>query len=156
MDWLGWIEALPPAALLRQNMVAYILVNAGHIIGVGLLVGAILPLDLRLIGLLREGPLVVLAPFLARVAAAGLMLAILTGAWLFSVKPVEYTGNSAFLAKMGLLALGLVNVVLQHRSGGWLVVTQGGAVNLLVRSLAALSLSLWLAVLVAGRWIGFV
>lgn len=156
MDWLGWIEALPPAAFLRQNMVAYILVNAGHIVGVGLLIGAILPLDLRLIGLLRDGPLTALAPFLVRVAGTGLALATLTGAWLFSVKPTEYAANPAFLAKMGLLAPGLFNVVMQHRSGGWPVVRQGGAPTRAVRIFAAISFALWLAVLVAGRWIGFV
>jgi len=156
MDWLGWIETLPPAAILRSNATLYLLVNAAHILGIGLLVGAILPLDLRLLGILRDGPLAVLVPFLVRVAATGLMLAILTGALLFSVKPAEYMANPTFLAKMTLLALGLVNILVQHRNGGWSVAAQGGTASLVVRGLAALSFVLWLAVLVAGRWIGFV
>lgn len=156
MDWLGWIETLPPPAILRGNATLYLLVNAAHILGIGLLVGAILPLDLRLAGILREGPLAALAPFLVRVAATGLVLAMLTGALLFSVKPAEYVSNPAFLVKMALLAFGLVNILVQHRNGGWSVAAQGGTASPVVRGLAALSFVLWLAVLVAGRWIGFV
>lgn len=156
MAWLDWLGALPHAALLRRSATLYLLVNAAHILGIGLLVGAILPLDLRLIGVLRSGPIPVLAPFLVRVAATGLMLAALTGLLLFSVRPAEYAGNPAFLAKMGLLALALVNVLLQHRSGGWQGMKQAGEPDPRVRVLAAVSFCLWMSVLVAGRWIGFV
>ena len=89
MAWLEWLGSLPPAELLRRSATLYLLVNAAHILGIGLLVGAILPLDLRLIGLLRDGPIAVLAPFLVRVAATGLLLAIVTGFLLFSVKPAD-------------------------------------------------------------------
>lgn len=155
MDWLGWIEALPPASALRGNATLYLMVNAAHILGIGLMIGAILPLDLRLIGILREGPIAVLAPFLVRVAATGLALAVLTGALLFSVKPTDYIGNPAFLAKMGLLVLGLVNVAAQHLAPGWAQVLRGQKPAPSVRLLAAASLAVWLAALVAGRWIGF-
>jgi hypothetical protein len=151
--WLDWLGGLPPAALLRRSVTLYLLVNAAHILGVGLLIGAILPLDLRLIGVLRQGPIAVLAPFLVRVAATGLALAIATG--LFSVKPAEYAANPAFLAKLGLLAFGLANVGVQHRSGTWQRLQQGGEPDTVVRLLAGLSSLTWLAALVAGRWIGF-
>jgi hypothetical protein len=49
-------------------------VNATHILGIGL-IGAILPLDLRLIGLLSSPPLETVAPFLLRAASIGLALA---------------------------------------------------------------------------------
>jgi hypothetical protein len=73
-------------------------------LGVGLLIGGILPLDLRLAGLLRGVPLAAIGPFLSRSAAIGLGLAIVTGLWLFTVKPREYLANDAFLWKMALLA----------------------------------------------------
>ena len=155
MDWLGWIEALPAAAALRGKATLYLLVNAAHIAGIGLLVGAILPLDLRLIGILRDGPLTILAPFLVRVAATGLAIALLTGALLFSVKPAEYAANPAFLIKMALLGAGLINILLQHRNSGWPGLKEGGRPNLAMRGFATLSFALWIATLVAGRWIGF-
>lgn len=142
----GW----PGAEWLRQSATAYLFVNAAHILGIALLLGAILPLDLRLAGFLRRQPIEVLAPFLVRCAAAGLCFAVLTGAWLFSVKPDEYLANPAFRWKLVLLALALVNVAAQHRGAGQPHTSHA------VRVRAFLSLCLWLSVLVAGRWIGFV
>jgi hypothetical protein len=155
MVWLEWLGGLPHAELLRRSATLYLLVNATHILGIGLLVGAILPLDLRLIGLLREGPIAVLAPFLVRVAATGLALAVLTGFLLFNVKPVEYAANPAFLVKMALLMLGLANVALQHRSAAWYRLRGDGEASSRIRLLAGLSFGIWLGALVAGRWIGF-
>lgn len=150
------IGAWPGAVALRDSGTAYLFVNAAHILGVGLLVGAILPLDLRLLGLFRPVPLAVLAPFLSRAAAAGAVLAIATGLWLFSVKPGEYLANEAFLWKAGLLVLALANVALQHANRGYARILAGGEPGPTVRLVAGGSILLWLAVLVAGRWIGFV
>jgi hypothetical protein len=141
---VGALGSWPGAVLLQRSGTAYLLVSAAHILGVGLLVGAILPLDLRLLGFFRTVPLAVLEPFLTRAAATGLALALVTGIWLFTVKPAEYVTNEAFLIKLGLLAAALVNIVLRCRIAGF------------ARAAAALSLLLWLSVLVAGRWIGFV
>ncbi len=155
MPLVDWIGAWPGAVLLRGSGTAWLLVNAAHILGVGLLVGAILPLDLRLLGLFPKVPLAVIAPFLSRAAAAGAVLAILTGLWLFSMKPAEYLHNSAFVWKTALLALALANVALQHGNRGF---TQafGSELRPTVRVFALCSILLWLSVLVAGRWIGFV
>jgi len=146
----------PGALWLQRSGTAYLFVNAAHILGIGLLLGAILPLDLRLAGLIRSAPLAVLAPFLIRVAACGLALAVLTGAWLFTVKPVEYAGNPAFLWKLGLLALAFANIALQHRGAALERAVATERLPRRVRGHALASAGLWLAVLVAGRWIGFV
>ena len=144
------ISAWPGASWLQQSATAYLFVNAAHILGIAVLLGAILPLDLRLLGFFRRFPIEVLGPFLVRCAAAGLSLALLAGAWLFSVKPEEYLANTAFRWKLVLLALVLVNAGFQHRGAGFL------AMSAVVRVRAGLSLCLWISVLVAGRWIGFV
>ena len=144
------ISAWPGASWLQQSATAYLFVNAAHILGIAVLLGAILPLDLRLLGFFRRFPVEVLVPFLVRCAAAGLSLAVLMGAWLFSVKPDEYLANAAFRWKLVLLALALVNIGLQHGGAGLLHMSPA------VRVRAGISLCLWLSVLVAGRWIGFV
>jgi hypothetical protein len=156
MPLLDWIGAWPGAVLLRGSGTAWLLVNAAHILGIGLLVGAIVPLDLRLLGFFRTVPLAVIAPFLSRAAAVGAVLAILTGLWLFSMKPAEYVGNSAFLWKAALLALALANVALQHGNRRYAQAVAGGEVRPTVRLVALGSILLWLSVLIAGRSIAFV
>ena len=155
MPLIEWIGAWPGAVLLRDSGTAYLFVNAAHILCIALLLGSILPLDLRLIGFFRTAPLGVLAPFLLRFAASGAVLAMLTGLWLFSVKPQEYIVNTAFLTKMTLLLLALGNVFLQHHSRDFSLALDSGEVATLVRVRALVSALLWLSVLLAGRWIGF-
>jgi hypothetical protein len=60
----------------------YPLVNAGHIVGIALLFGAIAPLDLRLIGAWNRISLDVFLRILVPVAVAGLGLAACAGACL--------------------------------------------------------------------------
>jgi hypothetical protein len=154
MDVLTGLAAWPGAVLIRQSGTAYLFVNAAHILGIGLLVGAILPLDLRLLGFFRAVPLAVIAAFLTRAAAFGLALALSTGFWLFTVKPDEYLANEAFLWKLGLLVFAIANIGLQH-AGGYRRALASGIVTAAMRFRAAASATLWLATLLAGRWIGF-
>jgi hypothetical protein len=149
------ISDLPVAAALRGSAIAYPLVNAVHIAGFGALLGAILTLDLRLLGAFRSQPLGALAPPLQRVAAGGLAVAALTGLLLFSTRAPAYAENPAFLLKLGLLAAGLLNVVALRLSPHWARALDGGEVHPSVRLAAALSLLAWLGAVLAGRWIGF-
>lgn len=167
MGFLDWVEGGALATALRGSGDLYMLVNAAHILGLGLLLGAIVPLDLRLIGFFRATPLDVIAPFLSRAAAFGLGLAGLTGLSLWSVDPAEYLANTAFRVKAVLLGLAGINIFLQHRGAGWRALraragstaTPADASSAIptaaTRARAAVSLTLWLSILLAGRWIGF-
>ncbi|SOC35324.1 hypothetical protein SAMN05892877_101298 [Rhizobium subbaraonis] len=155
MEALDWIATSKLAGALKASATLYLFVNAAHILSIGALFGAILALDLRLLGFAPKVPLASVASYLSRVAAAGLALAIVTGLCLFSVRPAEYAGNPAFLAKLGLIALGLANVAAVHRGAGWRAVLAGAAPGPALRLAAATSLLVWIAAVVAGRWIGF-
>nr|WP_205937013.1 DUF6644 family protein [Rhizobium leguminosarum] len=155
MDTLEWLSATTPALALRRSGTLYMLVNAAHILAIGLLVGAILPLDLRLAGFFRKVPVEIVSPFLSCAAAVGLAAAIVTGFCLFSVRAVEYAGNPAFLAKLGLIALGLLNLSIVHLGRGWKTAVSTGIVRPGLRFSAALSAAIWIAAVIAGRWIGF-
>ncbi|GAA3063132.1 hypothetical protein GCM10010520_09020 [Rhizobium viscosum] len=155
MELLEWLAATTLAVELRRSATLYMFVNAAHILAIGLLVGAILPLDLRLAGLFEKVPLEVIAPFLSRSAGVGLALALLTGFCLFSVRPGEYAANPAFLAKLGLIAFGILNVLVVHAGQGWRTAITIGIVRPAMRFSAALSAMIWIAAVVAGRWIGF-
>ncbi|MEK1933380.1 MAG: DUF2214 domain-containing protein [Pararhizobium sp.] len=154
-DLVQWLAGWPGAAFLRRSGVAYLFVNAAHILGVGLILGAILPLDLRLMGLVRSPPIAAVGPFLSRVAGCGVVLAVLSGFWLFTVRPVAYIANQALLIKIALLAAAIANLGFLHMSGVWHAVASGAPEGGVVRLCAFLSFSLWLAALLAGRWIGF-
>ena len=155
----GFLQAIsgwPGAIFLQEHWGAYLVVNAAHILGIGLLLGAILPLDLLLLRSTLGRDLTSLVPFLVRAASTGTALAITTGLWLFSVKPVEYAENPAFLSKATLLVLAICNIALQHRGEHFDAALRSGQPSVRVRILAATSAILWLSVLIAGRWIGFV
>jgi hypothetical protein len=155
MELLQALAASPPAALLRDSALVYPLVNAAHILGFALLVGAIATLDLRLLGAFRAVPAAQLAAPLARVAACGLALAAVAGFALFSTRPLAYLENPAFLLKLGLVGLGLANAVALRASGAWREVLGGAAPGGLVRAGAVVSLLAWTGAVFAGRWIGF-
>lgn len=150
-----WLAALPPAVALQRSGTAYLLVNAAHILSIGVLVGSIASLDLRLLGAFRHVPVNVVAPFLSRMAAWGLGAAAITGLWLFSVRPDEYASNTAFLAKLAVVAMGVANALWLHRARTWIPLAREGIVPPSVRGHAAASLMLWAGAVIAGRWIGF-
>jgi hypothetical protein len=146
----------PVAAALRSNSSAYAVVNAAHILGIALLVGPIAVLDGRLLGLFRGVPVMVVAPFLARIAAFGLLAAVTMGFLLFSVRPDHYAANPAFLAKLALVALGTLNAAALRRTAGWRCVLEEGRIGPGVRLAAAASLAIWVAAVLAGRLIAFI
>lgn len=129
--------------------------NAAHILGIGLLFGAIATLDLRLLGAFRAAPLALFGPPLWRMAAFGLGLAALTGSWLFTTRPGAYLENPAFLAKLGLIGAALLNLAVLHRQAAWGRALAGAPVAAPVRAAAVVSLVAWVGTVVAGRWIGF-
>ncbi|MFD2343966.1 DUF6644 family protein [Sinorhizobium terangae] len=155
MEAVEWIGTLPFAVAIRRSALLYLFVNAAHILSIGIVVGAILPLDLRLIGFFGKVPVATIGPYLSRAAATGVILAIVTGFCLFSVRPLEYAGNAAFLTKITLLVLGIVNAVLLHLTPQWRAVVKGGPLSWRVRLSALISMAVWTGAVLAGRWIGF-
>jgi hypothetical protein len=156
-DLLQALQEAGPVLALRRSVWVYPLVNAGHIASLALLFGAIVPMDLRLLGLWRDVPVRDLARPLLPVAATGLTLAVVTGSLLFSVRAVEYAALSLFQAKLVLILASLLNILLLHRSTAWVPyrdsVITGTSPRLQVAGV--LSIGLWLMVIVAGRLIGY-
>jgi hypothetical protein len=118
---LNSIARWPAVTLVRTDPYAYATINAMHLVGIGLLVGAIVSSDLRTAGiwkrnLWREG-LETCVP----VAATGLALAVGTGAVLFSIRGGHYISDPAFLIKVLLVAAGLTNVFLCRRANAQMV-----------------------------------
>jgi len=140
------------ATYLRFSRWGYAAVNTTHVFGIALLVGAIVPLDLRLMGAWPGIAHRDLTRVLVPVAGAGLAIAIVTGVLLFSVRADEYAGLGVFWAKMALLALGAASALVAHLwFGRWLET----ASRWQLFRIGAVSLICWVGVLVAGRMIAF-
>jgi hypothetical protein len=155
VDLLQALAAWPVAGFFRDSTIAYATLNAAHIFSIALLVGSIVTLDLRVLGFFRRFELSEMAPPLSRVAATGVLLAATTGFLLFSVRPLAYAQNPAFLIKISLVALGVGNAVLLRTKRDWRDAAAGDPVADSVRAAAFGSLLIWAAAVLAGRWIGF-
>ena len=126
-------------------------------VGIALLFGAIVPLDLRLMGCWKSVPLDHLARTLIPVAIAGLLLALATGPLLFVTRPLDYVVEPLFGLKMALLGAAVLNALLLRRSPQWrwVRVEAGAAPRLAWRIAGIVSIVLWLGVITAGRLIGY-
>ena len=149
------LEATGVAQYLRMGRWSYALVNAAHIIGISLLFGAIAALDARLLGLGRHLPIRPLARLLLPLSIAGLLLAILAGVLLFTVNASEYLSQPVFLLKLWLIAAGVLNAVILHRSVAWRDADVTTMPSHRLKMAALLSLGFWLGAIICGRLLGF-
>lgn len=140
------LQNLPFLAVLRREVAAYALVNAAHILCLALLIGAIVPLDLGIVRAPGFDWAALSENGLRRMAIAGFCGMVLTGSYLFAVRPLDYLVNNAFLIKIAVIAVAGVNALLFS-----LLRRQS-----IRRAQAGASLVMWLTILLSGRWIGFV
>ena len=134
---------------IAEHPWAYPALEVVHIAGIALLVGSLVLLELRVWGAAPELPVAALARLALAVTAVGFALVLLTGLAMFSAQPAELLGNRAFVVKMGLVTLAGLNAAWFHGRGG---LTR---LDALARAQTALSLGLWLGVIILGRWIAY-
>lgn len=151
-ELLAALAASDFATALRMSRWLYAGVNTAHVLGIALLVGSILPLDLRFLGLWGGVPREALVRVLAPVAATGFILAITAGALLFATRAPEYALLPVFQIKLALVALGAVSTLILHARYGARLHRARRAT--LART-AALSMICWLGALICGRMIAF-
>lgn len=150
---LAAIQASDLATALRFSRWSYAAVNTTHVLGIGLLIGAIFPLDLRLLGAWPSVPRKVLVRVLVPIAAFGLALAIAAGMLLFAVRAVDYAALTVFRLKLSLITAGAASALILHATHGFLLETASPG---RLRLAAALSMTCWLGALIAGRLIAFI
>jgi hypothetical protein len=139
---------------IAQSTPIYAVVSASHVLGIALLVGPIMLADLRLMGFL-PGLGAEAFGILRRAAAWGVALSVLTGLLLLTARPTEYAANPILLAKLGVVAVAIVHALAVERR--WRRIQGAGmAKTPQAAATGALSLALWLAALLLGRWIAFI
>lgn len=156
--WL-WLSQAPQSALMRDSAWAFPMALVNHLIGLVLLVGMRLPLDLRLTGWgFASVPVSQLSKRTAPFALVGGVVTIVSGMALYAASPGQLTSNLAFVLKMAALTVALVNAwwfhaVLSRRMSEW---DTAAHVPCAVSMSGYVSMAAWVAVLVAGRLIAFV
>ena len=163
MQSLGeWLLAIEQSAL--GNAVrdlggwGYALINLTHILGIAVLFGSVLLLDLRLMGWRRQIPLDVISSSTLPLAKLGFVVAIASGICLLSANASDYTGNPFLVIKFLALVLALINAYLIRQNPVWKALHQieptGSKNSALVRA-GFISLMCWLTVITAGRLIAY-
>jgi hypothetical protein len=122
------IQAAWLSRAISESTWGYPIVGAAHVLAIALFGGALLPLDLG-----------VELRWFRRI---GLALIVITGAALFASGATGYYGKTFFRIKMGLIALLLVNAIVDSK-------THRRKMH------AAIALVLWAAIIFAARGIAF-
>lgn len=127
----------------------YPVLEAGHIAGIGLLLGSLALVELRVWGLGAALPAPALARFALPVTWAGFAVAAATGLAMFASQPAELLAGRVFVLKMTLLLLAGLNAAAFHLRDGM------ARRDRVARAQTLVSLGLWLAVIICGRWIAY-
>jgi hypothetical protein len=158
VSFAQWASALESSGLgewMRSSGLAYPVVNVIHLLGLTLLVGSILLLDLRLLGAGRQYPLPPVSATLTRFSVAGLLLLLGSGFLLFSADAGPLIRNPILLWKLLLIVLATGNALLFRALWNQRLSTWDAQVPFIGRLQAVLSIVLWLAVGTLGRWIAY-
>jgi hypothetical protein len=153
-----WLAQTPWSTELHESLYAYTWIETAHVIGITLFVGTIAMVDLRLLGWTwRTVPISQMTSRILPWTVAGFVLMFVTGVLLFYAIPIRTWHSIWFRAKLVLLLLAAVNIWFYHRRvqrnrAFW---DNAPRPPLIARACAAISLVVWLAVIVMGRMIAY-
>ena len=153
MEILAALERSAVATWVREGSTiwAYPTILTLHTMGLAVLVGANAAFDLRVLGVGRQIPLAPIA-WLFPAMWVGFGLNAITGAMLFSADPIEKGTTTLFMVKLAIVLVGVVLIPLLRRAvyGGPAI-----AVTPMAKTFAAVSLLMWTAATVTGRWMAY-
>ena len=156
---LAWLQSSALGHAVRSSGVwAYGVINLTHILGVSSLFGAVLVLDLRLLGFWQNVALISITRPTIPIAATGFAIAAASGICMLATNGTDYAGNPFIYIKFPAIALGLINVAALNFSSAWRARKER---DLSPKELSRLklvggfSLACWLTAISAGRLIGY-
>jgi hypothetical protein len=157
MTAMGAIEGSALGVAMRQWLWLYPSVEIVHLVGIALLVGSIVVLDLRLLGLSRALPVRKLAAHVLPWTLGSFALILPSGFAMFVAHAGDLIANPIFALKMCLIMAAGINAALFHAAvfrgaSGWDIDVMPPSA---ARASAALSLLLWLSVIACGRLLAY-
>jgi hypothetical protein len=155
LPFFHWLAHTPLGIAMRDSTWGFAIVEIGHLITLAVFGGAILFVDLRLLGwALPSYP----APLVAReflpITLGGVIVMFASGFLLLASGPMRYYYNTPFRVKMGLFFIALIfhfamQISIARRD------PQSDRETIWRKGAAALSLALWAAIGISGRAIGY-
>jgi hypothetical protein len=144
-----WLEQIPWIVTITNSAVLISLVWLIHYLGLFLLVGTTVVVDLRVLGIsARNQKLAPLAGLLFPLAWTGLGLVIASGFIMFAGQATTFYPTAVFRIKMGMVLLALVfGVIVQRKLPVW---DNAASVPAAAKWLALASLVLWVGAILAG------
>jgi hypothetical protein len=154
LPFFQWCYQTAIGEAIRESLWLFPLIEAFHLVGLGLTAGAVLIVDLRLLGVgLSRQPIAQLSAAVEPWLLGSVTLMFASGIPLFLSESMKCYYSFAFWVKMTSLFLVLLFTFTVRRR-----VTRTGPASdrpLIRRSTALVSLGLWFGVAWGGRWIGF-
>jgi hypothetical protein len=159
LEFCQWLDQTSVGAAIRQSLWLFPAIETVHLLGMAASVGTITVLDLRLLGwAMLERRVSQVAKGLLSLAWLGFGVQVVTGALLFSSEAVKIYGNPAFRLKMLLLLLAgaqalIFQTVVYRKLTAW---DERPSPPAMAKVMGTISILLWVAIVTAGRFIGFV
>jgi hypothetical protein len=161
MDITTGLKALEDTGLataIRNSLYDFPFLEAVHVMALSMVFGTITIVDLRLLGIASTGRSTIrVSSELLKWTWAAFGLVVVTGAIMFTTNARVYAHNTAFLIKMAMLALAGANMLTFHLTAArtmpeWDKHKSAPGIG---KAAAALSLALWIGIVIAGRVVGF-
>jgi hypothetical protein len=157
MEFVDWIESTALSIWMIDSIWAYPIVLSTHAVGMSIVVGTIVIVDLRILGFASKIPLNSFGRLFI-VSWIGVALNFLSGVALFTADPAQFLYHPVFWIKIGLIIVGAVLVYVMWREvkPDKEKPDENSEASARTRSIAKLSLLLWAGVIVAGRLIAYI
>jgi len=154
---LAAMQASALAEWMRDTNPAMQVVESTHVLAAVLVLGTVLIADLRLLGIAdSQRAFSRIGRETLPLTWAAFAVAVVTGSLMFTTSAQTYFGNAAFQLKaLALLAAGLNMLLFQVLTARGIAAWDSGKPPRAARIAGVVSLVLWAAVVLLGRWIGF-
>ena len=154
LEFCQWVQYSQPLAAMRSSPWLFPVIATIHLMGLSVIGGAVLLVDLRLMGMgLRRQPVAQLARDAEPWLFGGLAVMVGTGIPLFMCFATKYYYLTFFWVKMAALCLVVIFTLSIRRK---VTLADETAVDSArQKAVALVSLSLWTVIALGGRYIGF-
>ena len=152
------LEASGLATAIRSSLYAFPLIESMHVLGLTLVFGTIVIIDLRLLGLASSRrSFTAMASEVFRWTWLAFAVTATSGVLMFITNASTYYHSPFFRTKMALLVVSGLNMLAFELTARRSVHTwdRNASAPAAGKTVAAVSLVVWISVIVLGRWVGF-